>query len=108
MKWPAQWPMLAHHTGALNAGALTETMPECIPPLVYEPFSLAPLTLTHVGVAVLLIVLVSERAQIRRAAILGSTFATIMTWYAFRRLTTTGRRYAALKVAQKERLLLTG
>ena len=107
MRWPAQWPTMAHSTGALRAGALPEPMPECLPPLVYEPFSLAPLTLTHVAVAVILIFLVSERAQLRRAAVLGSTYATIMVWYAFRRLTMTGRRYTALKVAHKERLLLT-
>lgn len=108
MKWPAQWPTLAHTSRALTVGALPERMPECLPPLVYEPFSLAPLTLTHVGVAVLLIILVSERVQLRRAAILASTYATIMAWYAFRRLTVTVRRQAVLKVAHKERLLLTG
>jgi hypothetical protein len=96
--------MLAQSTGALT---LTETMPECTSPLVYEPFSLAPLTLTHVCVALALIIVVSERAQLRRAAILGSTYATIMVWYALRRLTTMGRRRVAIKAAQKERYLLT-
>ncbi|KAG8465454.1 hypothetical protein KFE25_002761 [Diacronema lutheri] len=98
MKWPAvQRHALAEGTQLTAVGQL-----ECAPP-PWEPFALAPLTFTHVALALGLMVVFFERAQIRRACVLGSAYATVMVWYAFRRLSAGSRRRAQAKLPCKQR-----
>mmetsp|Transcript_13126 Transcript_13126/g.34205 ORF Transcript_13126/g.34205 Transcript_13126/m.34205 type:complete len:99 (-) Transcript_13126:281-577(-) len=76
---------------------------ECVtdpPSAPWHPLGLAPLTLTHILIALALIFVYAERAAIRRAFVLFSAWAAMMTWYMGRRVrkkasSTFGRRIAS-------------
>jgi hypothetical protein len=72
----------------------------------YDPYGIAPLTLTHIALVLALVVLISERAQIRRALVLFSTWAVIYAWYAYRRLSRWRRGRAQPKRANADHIVV--
>lgn len=89
-----KWPVVAHEP-------LPQDSIQCAPEQWQQAAS-APLSLTHLALMFLgLMFFYCERATIRKAFILGTAYATVMTWYAVRRVTAGSRRRAQARLVSK-------
>ncbi|KAJ1639194.1 hypothetical protein T492DRAFT_938105 [Pavlovales sp. CCMP2436] len=72
---------------------------------VSDEWSIAPVTLTHLALVLGVMFVYCERAQLRKACIVGSAYSFIMLWFVYRRLTAGFRRRSQVATAAKPKRL---